>query len=269
MKLAYMYATPDVTHNEVTAIQGDMSEVLSQIRQIGYTGVEFLVRDPRIIDQKKLRKIIEHLQLDVPAICTGEIYGEDYVSFADKDPCIRAEAIERMKACMEMAESYGAMVNVGRLRGRYVEDVPASKTRQWVKEAIIECAEAYPQVPIVMEPVNRNYANYLLTANEMLEFINQVNRPNVGMMLDLEHMLTEGENLSNTIQRVKTYFWHFHITDTNRFPPGYGQYDFDIIMDILVQSGYDNYVTVESFQKPNSSLAIVRSYETLKNYFVE
>ncbi|PAV28347.1 hypothetical protein CIL05_17075 [Virgibacillus profundi] len=267
MKLAYMYATPDVTHSEVTAVQGDMAEVLFRIKKMGYTGVEFLVRDPRELDQKKLRNIVRDLELDVPAICTGEVYGEDMVSFADSDSRVRKEAIDRMKACLQMAETYDSMVNVGRLRGRFTANIPKEMTVKWVKEAIIECAEAYPHVPIVMEPVNRNHANYLLTAKEMHAFVKEIDLNNVGIMLDLEHMLTEGEILSDTIQNVEPYFWHFHVCDSNRFPPGVGDYDFNIIMMILKQFNYNKYITIESFQKPNSSLAIERSYQTLKSYF--
>lgn len=50
MKLAYMYATPDVGHSKVTAIQGDLEPTLEHIRRTGYTGVEFLVRDPSVLD---------------------------------------------------------------------------------------------------------------------------------------------------------------------------------------------------------------------------
>lgn len=60
-----------------------MAEVLSTIRNIGYTGVELVVRDPREINQRKLSKIIMDLQLNVPAICTDVIYWEDNISFAD------------------------------------------------------------------------------------------------------------------------------------------------------------------------------------------
>src|SRR5699024_2264237 len=146
--------------------------------------------------------------------------------------------------------------NVGRLRGRYVNEVQKEVTESYVKEAIIECADAYPDVPILMEPVNHHYANYLLTTEEMLDFIQDVNRKNVGLMLDLEHILMEGEIPSEVIEDSKQYLWHFHVCDSNRLPPGLGEYDFNILFNILRRSGYDKYVTVECFQKPNTSIAI-------------
>src|SRR5699024_8484698 len=108
MKLAYMYATPDVGHSKVTAIQGDPSSTLARIRETGYTGVELLVRDPREIDVVALHDAVNDAGLDVPAICTGEVYGEDKVSFADPDPQCRREARDRMRSAMELAARFGA-----------------------------------------------------------------------------------------------------------------------------------------------------------------
>ncbi|MFD1040469.1 sugar phosphate isomerase/epimerase family protein [Virgibacillus byunsanensis] len=267
MKLAYMYATPDVNHSNVTAIQGDMFETLTYIQKIGYSGVELLVRDPREINQNRLKDIISELNLDVPAICTGEIYGEDKISFADNDSNIRKEAIVRMKATMEMARDFNAMVNIGRLRGRYINGIPKIQTLQWMKEAISECAHTYPEVPILLEPVNRQYANCLLNTKETLEFVEELNIPSLGMMLDVVHMLFEGEKLTETFQMAKNRFWHFHISDSDRYPPGYGDYDINIIMKLLIKSGFDKYVTIESFQKPNAMSAINRSYEVLEQHF--
>ena len=45
MRLAYMYATPDVTHSNVTAIRGEIAATMALIRATGYSGVELLVRD--------------------------------------------------------------------------------------------------------------------------------------------------------------------------------------------------------------------------------
>ena len=120
MRLAYMYATPDVTHSNVTAIRGEIAATMALIRATGYSGVELLVRDPRQIDWRALQAAIDAEGLDMPAVCTGEIYGEDGLSFADPDATRRAEARERMKSALDLAARFDAMVNVGRLRGRYV-----------------------------------------------------------------------------------------------------------------------------------------------------
>lgn len=267
MKLAYMYATPDVTHSNVTAIQGDIAVTLGLIRKTGYTGVELLVRDPSAIDAAALEAAVRAEGLDVPAICTGEVYGEDRLSFADPDPRVRAIARRRMLAALDLAARFGAMVNVGRLRGRFVDGVPRQQTLDWMAEAVAACAIDRPEVAIVMEPVNRQYANCLMTTRETLDFVRRIGLPNVGIMLDSVHMTVEGEDAGTSMQAARDVLWHFHISDSDRLPVGDGTYEIAPFFRSLAGAGFQRYVTVETFQRPDAAHAIATSYCALTTYF--
>lgn len=269
MKLAYMYATPDVRHSRVTAIQGDIDTTLAQIRQIGYEGVEFLVGDPGSIDVAALEKAVKDQGLDVPAVCTGEVYGEAGLSFADVDPAKRQLARDRMKQAMALAQRFGAAVNVGRLRGRYQDGVDPAQTLDWIRQALHECAKTYPDTRIVMEPVNHLYANCLMGTKDMLDFVDSVALPNVGIMLDMVHILIEGEDVGASLRMAqdRNCLWHFHVSDSDRLPMGDGNYDIAAVIQALRDVSYDDYVTVETFQIPDSQHAIQQSYDTLRPYF--
>ena len=267
MKLAYMYATPDVTHSQVTAIQGEIAPTLARIRSAGYSGVELLVRDPRRIDANALELAVRHEGLDLPAVCTGEIYGEDGLSFADPDPVRRSQARDRMMATLELASRFGAMVNVGRLRGRYVEGVDRRQTMDWMAQSVAVCAETYPDVAVVVEPVNRNYANCLLNTAETMDFIRRVNLPNVGIMLDSVHMMVEGEDIAAAMEAAASHFWHFHISDSDRLPVGQGDYRIDEFLDALHAVGFRRYVTVETFQIPDADRSMRTSIGSLARFF--
>ena len=267
MKLAYMYATPDVSHSNVTAIQGDPFSTLERLRQIGYSGVEFLVADPGSLDAVSLRRAVDAAGLDMAAVCTGEVYGQDKLSFADPDPSKRAKAIDRMKAAMQLAGEYDAPVNVGRLRGRFTEGVEPRQTLEWIADALRICTDDCPGVRIVMEPVNHQYANCLMKTESMLRFICEVNLPSVGIMLDMAHMLMEGEEVADSIAAAQDLLWHFHVTDSERLPLGDGEYDVAPIMEALSAHGYDDYITVETFQIPDASYASEASFRHMEPYF--
>jgi sugar phosphate isomerase/epimerase len=267
MKLAYMYATPDVTHTQVTAIQGEIGPTLARIRSTGYSGVELLVRDPRRIDVAALESAVRSEGLDVPAVCTGEVYGEDGLSFADPDPTTRSQARDRMMAALELASRFGAMVNVGRLRGRYVEGVDRRQTMDWMTQSVVVCAESYPDAAVVIEPVNRNYANCLLNTAETMDFIHHIDLPNVGIMLDSVHMMVEGEDIAASMQASESHFWHFHIGDSDRLPVGLGSYRTQEFMDALGAVKFRGYVTVETFQIPDSNQSIRISFDSLVPFF--
>ncbi|EKF20439.1 sugar phosphate isomerase/epimerase family protein [Nitratireductor pacificus] len=267
MKLAYMYATPDVAPARVTAIQGPIGAAMSSIAWAGYAGVELLVCNPGLIDRRALADAIQANGLDMPAVCTGEVYGQDGLSFADADPARRQEAIDRMKASMDLAAEYGAMVNIGRLRGRYTDEVEPQETLDWIASAIEQCAMAFPEVPIVLEPVNRNYANCLLTTRQTCDFVRSLAVSSLGVMLDTAHILTEQETVADAIREAGDLFWHFHITDSERLPVGDGAYDIETAMRAVIDSGFNRYVTVETFQIPDAAHSIAASFEAMRPYF--
>lgn len=267
MKLAYMYATSDVTHSKVTAIQGEAASAMALIRATGYSGVELLVCDPARIDANALERLVHAEGLDLPAICTGEIFGEDGLSFADPDRFRRTEARDRMKAALELATRFGAMVNVGRLRGRFVQGVAAQQTMDWIAEALVECCIAFPGTAIVVEPVNRHYANCLLNTAETLEFLRRIDLPSVGIMLDSVHMMVEKEDVVTSMQAASSHFWHFHISDSNRLPVGDGDYPIAAFFEALNEVAFNRYVTVETFQIPDAQHSIAASFGSLTPYF--
>ena len=269
MKLAYMYATPDVAPARVTAIQGPMEDVLLGLAAAGYAGVELLVCDPARIQRTALRDAIGASGLDVPAICTGEVYGQDGLSFADPDPAIRRAARDRMNAAMDLAAEFGAMVNVGRLRGRYADDVAPERTLAWIAEAIEAALRAFPEVPVVLEPVNRNYANCLTRTGEAVDFVRGLSLPGLGIMLDAVHILVEGEDVAAAFDRAGDLTKHFHISDSDRLPVGDGTYDIPAIMRAVAQSGFEGYVTVETFQAPEGREASLKSYRAMQQAGIE
>ena len=108
-----------------------------------------------------------------------------------------------MMAALELASRFGAMVNVGRLRGRYVEGVDPRQTMGWIAESIAACANSYPDTAVVMEPVNRHYANCLLNTVGTMDFIRTIDLPNVGIMLDSVHMMVEGEDIAASMRESR------------------------------------------------------------------
>ncbi len=263
MKFAYQYATPDVRPGRVTGIRGEPEATLALIRATGFTGVEFLVRDPAGLDHAALAGAVARSGLEVPVVCTGEVYGQDGLGFADPDPGRRRQAIGRMKSAMELAARFGAMVNVGRLRGRLVDGIPPEQSFAWMREALAACAAAYPDTTIAIEPVNHHYANCLMSTPETLRFVQDSGLAQVGVMLDLVHMLVEGEDPAQSIATLGPRLLHFHVSDSERLPLGQGRYDIAGALAALAAAGYGGFVTVETFQGKDAQAAMRESWRHL------
>lgn len=267
MKLAYMYATPEVAPARVTAIQGDAAACFARIRELGYEGVELLVRDPRAFDHALIERQITDAGLAMPAVCTGEVYGEDRLSLADPDPARRAETLERMIAAMDLAARFGAMVNVGRMRGRYLDGVERSQTEAWVTEGMQAAADARPGTRVVLEPVNHQYANFLMGTAEAVRFARGLDRANIGLMLDLAHITIEGERHRDSLAEAGDLFWHYHVCDSDRRAVGHGEWDIAAALNDLDAIGYDGWITAEHFQIPDPATAMEQSIRWLRGHY--
>lgn len=267
MKLAYMYATPEVAPARVTAIQGDAAACFARIRQLGYEGVELLVRDPRAFDHALLERQLADAGLAMPAVCTGEVYGEDKLSLADPDPARRAETLDRMIAAMDLAARFGAMVNVGRMRGRYMDGVERAQTEAWAAEGMQAAADARPDIRIVLEPVNHQYANFLMGTAEAARFVRGLRRKNIGLMLDLAHITIEGEKHRDSLAQAGDLFWHYHVCDSDRQAVGHGDWDIVAALNDLEAIGYDGWITAEHFQVPDAETAMEQSIRWLSAHY--
>ncbi len=267
MKLAYMYATPEVAPAHVTAVQGDAAACFARIKELGYEGVELLVRDPRAIDHGLIERQLADAGLAMPAVCTGEVYGEDKLSLADPEPSRRAETLERMIAAMDLAARFGAMVNVGRMRGRYLDGVERAQTEAWVAEGMQAAADARSETRIVLEPVNHQYANFLMGTAESARFVRGLHRANIGLMLDLAHITIEGEVHRDSLAAAGDLFWHYHVCDSDRRAVGHGEWDIAAALNDLDAAGYDGWITAEHFQIPDPDAAMEQSIRWLRRYY--
>ena len=142
MKLCYQVATPDVAIAEsVTAYQGPLDKTFGDIAAFGYDGVELMSIDPDKLNWDTVRRTAADLGLVVGLVCTGEIFGQLGLSFADPDPGRRQEAVARVKGIIDFAASQEAKVTIGRVRGQYRPGVPREQTEEWAVAAFQEISD--------------------------------------------------------------------------------------------------------------------------------
>ena len=128
---------------------------------------------------------------------------------------------------------------------------PVDKPGDWKRAVanVREVAKHAEQRDIVlgMEVLNR-YEGYLInTCQECLEFISDVNMPNVQVMLDTFHMNIEEENIGKAIRLAGDKLAHLHIGEQNRLVPGKGSLPWNEIGFALRDIGYDKAVVMEPF----------------------
>ena len=267
MKFSYMVVGNEIKGTNVTGLIGEYDPLFKLISEEGYTGVELLIKNPFETDFKEIERCAKKYKLEIPVICTGEIYGEDGLSFGDRRPEIRKEAIKRTREAMKIAEYFNANVNVGRLRGRFEEGVDPSDTVKWAKEGFVESAIGYENANLLLEPINHKVSNFILTTEEGIEFIKELDRPNIRLMLDYIHMVIEDEDISKSIRMSKDYLDHVHICDSDRKPVGMGDFNFDELGRLLNEIGYKGYVSTEAFETDDYPANVKTSFAVMEKSF--
>ncbi len=128
-------------------------------------------------------------------------------------------------------------------------DKPAVRERSInsVRELADEAARF--GIELEIEVVNR-FEHFLINdAKEAVQYVKDVERPNVKVMLDCFHMNIEEDNLGDAIRYAGEHLGHFHIGECNRKVPGKGHMPWDELGQALRDIGYQGYVVMEPFVK--------------------
>ena len=265
MKLAVVLSTHPAQFQAAT-FKGDLDENLAYIAGLGYDGVEFAIRDPKLVDEDALAAAVERHGLDVPAIGTGQAWGEERLSFTDPDPAVRAAALDRLESHIPFAARMDAVVIVGLIRGLFRQEVPREQTMDWLIGGLRQCARAAAPhgVRLALEPLNRYETSLINSVREALDAIERVGEENLGLLPDTFHMNIEDRSIEQSLRQAGDRVIHFHVADSNRWHPGGGHMDFAAILDLLRGIGYTGYVSGEFLPLPDARTAAAEAITHLR-----
>lgn len=236
---------------------------MAKIGRLGYDGVELAVRDPRLLDVDELTSLLYSNQLSVPAIGTGQAFGEEGLSLSHEDKNIRSQAIERLQLQLDLADRLQAVVIVGLLRGTCR---PAERDvyEQRFLDALLQALAEHPQTRLVIEPINRYETQLLNSVTEALRFLDRLKLDQVGLLLDTFHMNIEEPSILQSIVAAKDRLFHFHLADSNRWHPGAGHLDFSAVVEVLARIGYRNWLSAEILPMPDPDTAAANTIQHMR-----
>jgi sugar phosphate isomerase/epimerase len=265
MKLSIVLSLQPAQFQAAT-FKGDLETNLARIAALGYDGVELAIRDPRLVDPEQLEKSILKHKLIVPAIGTGQAWGEEGLSFTDPDPVIRRSAIDRILSHLPLAARFRAIVIIGLVRGMVKPGVSPSQAMNWMADALRECcATADPLgVRLALEPINHTETTLINNVSEGMALIDEVGMENFGLLLDTYHMNIEETDIISSIQTCGQRIFHFHVADSNRMYPGAGDLDFKTILSALEATKYQGWVSGEFLPEPDAESAARASIKHLR-----
>ena len=266
MKLSIVLSTHAAAF-EAATFKGDLAANVAKIRGWGYDGVELAIRDPKLVDPAELDGIVAAYGVSVPAIGTGQAWGEEGLSFTNADPAVRRAAIERIKSHIPLAAHFNAVVILGLIRGISSQGQSHEQSMAYLVEALQECsaAAAAARVRYALEPLNRYETDLIHTVADGLDLIGRVGADNFGLLLDTFHMNIEEPSIEASIRLAGDRIFHFHVADSNRWYPGAGHIGFRSVLETLFGTGYDGFVSGEFLPKPDADTGAQRAIEYLRS----
>lgn len=242
----------------------EFEQALECLRENGFDGVELNLH---FDDKRRLSKIKDSIRrsgLKLAAVGTGLVYGHEKLSFTNSDQNDRTRALSIVRQLLEFASSENASLIIGSVRGlAETKDAPTH-----LRDCLVECdavAKRYG-TRIALEAINRYETKFLNNASEVSAFIESSKLDSTGILLDTFHMNIEEQSIEETIRANKSRLVHFHIADSNRWPPGYGHLKIEDSLYLLRDLGYDGWVSAETLPKPNSIKAVKATAEFLRTH---
>ncbi len=267
MKIAVAIATADALPTAFVVFRG-IEESIRKAAEMGYDGVELALMDKDQVDLGRVRRLTREHRLEIPVVSTGQVFAGHKLWFTSPDAAIRRRAVEIFKGLVDVAADFGAMVNMGRVRGFVAEGETAETAEQRFGDVVREIAAyARPRgVQLILEPVNRYEINFINSLEEGAALLERLAIPGLALMPDVFHMNIEDVSIEGSLQKYVRHIAYVHFADSNRLAPGWGHLDFGSIVRALEEVGYRGWTSVEVLPKPDPDSAARQAIRHLRKF---
>lgn len=133
-----------------------------------------------------------------------------------------------------------------------------------VKGVILPKTKSYGMT-ICIEPFEKTYCNLIVSALEGLKLVEDINDSSFMLMVDLYHMLSNGEDI-NCLKTCYDYIRHIHVAGPDRIVPSERDVYIWKALEIMSDLGYDGSLSFETEMAVNEKY-LSDTLEKVRNYF--
>lgn len=250
----------------------DFLPYISKVANLGFDILEISGGGIAELPEDRLVALKEEAQRCniILTACIGLPKDKDVSS---EDSSTRRNGIAYMKKILDNMEIAGIQQIGGIIYAYWPVDynLPVHKdtVRSISIQSIQELADyARPKnITLTLETVNRFEQFIFNDAKEAVQFVKDVNRENVKVMLDSFHMNIEEDNFYDPIIQTGSYLGHYHVGEANRKVPGKGHIPWKEIGKALRKIGYNGTVVMEPFVRPGGIVGSdIKVWRDLSNH---
>jgi D-psicose/D-tagatose/L-ribulose 3-epimerase len=224
---------------------------IEKTAEYGFDMLEIILPSSLDFDAKTTKKLLDdnrisgRCTLNLPANCHIPLYPEQATSLIKS-------ALDKVA---EMDGDFlGGVLHsaIGKFTGN-----PCTKEEKIIIQQVFTEVADYANksnITIAPEPINR-YESYVFTvADEVLDMIESIGKPNIGLHLDTFHMNIEERNFYDPIILAGNRLKHVHITESDRGMTGEGNVHWDDFFKALAAINYQGPLVLENFSSEITAL---------------
>ncbi len=239
-----------------TQVGAKQDPLFARIKKWGFDGVELFLSTDEPADIPKVRATLDRLGLER----TTCVVLPRHANVVSADVATRAQGVEFLTKCVDRTADLGGKLMCGPLyAGLGVMTGRRRTAREWmwaVQGLRVAAVRAQKRgVCLCLEPLNRFETYFVNTLEDAARLVRDVGAPNVKIHFDTFHANIEEQHPAKSLRAVAKYLGHVHISENDRGIPGTGHNDWEGVLKVLKQTGYDGWLTIESFAQPEPALA--------------
>lgn len=228
----------------------DRLDILDTAKSLGAAIFEVAIGDDVIFTPAATRQRAESLGLELTTGPGG--YWPPDCDLASDEPAERQRGLAWHQKQIDRTAELGAIAYTGALYGHpgvVKRRVPPPDESQHIADGLHHLAEyaAQQHVQIVLEPMSHFRTHIANTPDQIMRLIQMADHPNLLVLLDTYHLVTEIRDYGQAIRVVRDRLWGLHACENDRGVPGGGLVPWPTIFATLREIDFAGYLVLETY----------------------
>ncbi|MDZ7793493.1 MAG: sugar phosphate isomerase/epimerase family protein [Spirochaetia bacterium] len=220
-------------------------QALEKLEQLGFYGLELNIAHPGTEPLERIVRFLERYHLKLTSFASGltaKTYG---LSLSDKDEEVRLRSVRKLQQVIEFLSGSEVGIILGFFKGPKVEypGIAQSQFGRSLDELLTAAENA--KIPLVVEATNRYESSIANSLEDAVGLVEPRKSPYLKILPDTFHMNIEEQDMFASMKKYSKYYNNVHLSDNNRYFPGYGAMDFSKILQHLSSLGYSGGFALE------------------------
>ncbi|GGA10035.1 sugar phosphate isomerase/epimerase family protein [Neptunicoccus cionae] len=240
-----------------THIGPEHEPLLASIKEVGFDGVEIPVFEGTPEHYRDTAAMLDRIGLERTAVSA---MGDPDMNLISGDAATRKAGLEFMDWAFDCTAALGATQISGPLHstlGAFSGEGPSKAEIGHFIETQRQLGDlaASRGVVVGLEALNRFECYLVNTMDALCGHVRKINHPNITAMYDTFHANIEETDPIGALTRNADVISHIHISENDRGVPGRGNIPWADTFKAIEQTGYNDWLTIESFGRGLPDLA--------------